>query len=303
MPVEMDSFRAGRFGWTTALAVAAAALALLCAPGPARGETVAPVIDTAITDGPADASLIEQGSTGFSFSATRDGAPFPDAAFQCSVDDGPFQACTSPLRLERLDEGAHSFSVFAEDPESVDADPEPDHRMFAFFETEEECEEPEAPAGDEEEAEAEAEGGVYEEEPECGEKSRTGPVPPEECLLRTARARVLTFDAKSRVRLVVRYTSFSPADVTVDYGLTGGRGPLKLGAARQRLAGEGVFRVTEKLSRGEMEKVRAARRFTVEIDTPAAPGYCRRFATRELTVRRTVRSQVVWLQSDSAFGT
>ena len=70
---------------------------------------------------------------------------------------------------------------------------------------------------------------------------------------------------------MIRYTSFSPADVFVDYRLSGGRGSLNLGEARQRFAKKGLFRVTEKLSEAEMEKVRAARRFTVDLNIPAAP--------------------------------
>ena len=101
---------------------------------------------------------------------------------------------------------------------------------------------------------------------------------------------------------MIRYTSFSPADVVVDYRLLGGRGSLKLGGGHQRFAKRGLLRVTEKLSDAEMEKVRAARRFTVSMAIPEAPRYCRRYDTRHLTIKRTVHSQVVWFQSDSIFG-
>ena len=39
------------------------------------------------------------------------------------------------------------------------------------------------------------------------------------------------------------------------------------------------------------------------LSQTVAPGYCHRFETRRLTVKRTVHSQVVWFQSDSIFGT
>jgi hypothetical protein len=167
--------------------------------------------------------------------------------------------------------------------------------------TPDECEEAEAP--EEEEAELEEEGEAEEgelEEEECAEGSAT---PPEECLLRSARARVLTYSSLSRVRLVIRYTSFSPANVAIDYRLNGGRGPLKLGSAKRRFEERGVLRLNERLTDAAMERVRAARRFTVAMDIPAAPRYCRRYETRRLTVRRTVHRRVVWLQSDSVFGT
>ena len=51
-----------------------------------------------------------------------------------------------------------------------------------------------------------------------------------------------------------------------------------------------------------MEKVRAARRVTVFLDVPEAPSFCRRYETRHLTIRRSLHSQLAWLQSESIFG-
>jgi hypothetical protein len=279
----------GALRWTAALAVATA---LGASPGATRADEP-PVIDTAIDAGPADASLIETDSPSFSFSATRDGAPFPGASFQCSVDEGPYQACASPLTLSGLAEGPHSFAVFAEDREVSVADPEPARRGFLFYRLEEECESPGPPAGgDPEEEPAE---GAFVEEPQAGcPGSGGGTLPPEECLLRTAEARVLTYTAQSRIRMVIRYMSFSPADVVVGYRLTGARGPLSLGAARPRFAGSGVFRMSERLGQPAMERVRAARRFTVTIEVPSAPCYCRRYQVTNLTVRHIVHGQVAW---------
>ena len=48
---------------------------------------------------------------------------------------------------------------------------------------------------------------------------------------------------------MIRYTSFSPADVIVDYRLSGAKGPLSLGEARDHFAKKGLFRTTEKLSK------------------------------------------------------
>ena len=277
------------------LAGAFAALALLCTAGPARSLTLppplAPRIDTTIDDGPADEAVIEDERPSFSFSAARDGAAFPGAVFQCSVDEAPTQPCTSPLQLGPLAEGPHVFSVLAEDPEDSSADPDPARRsFFVDLEGEEECEE------------FEEEDGLVEEGEGCAEEEAS-PLPPEECLLRTARARVFTYSSQDRIRLVIRYTSFSPADVSVDFRLAGGKGPLNLGSARQRFARKGLFRLTEKLTDSEAEKVRAARRFTVTMEIPEAPRYCRRYGIRRLTVKRTVHSQVIWFQSDSVFGT
>ena len=153
------------------------------------------------------------------------------------------------------------------------------------------------------------EDGAEAEEPEseegaerCGGKKRTR-VPPAKCLLRSARARLFAYSSRDRVRLVIRYTTFAPASVAVNFRLGGGKGAQKLGTATRRFAASGLFRVTEKLSRKKMAKVLGAKRFTVTMGIAAAPRFCQRFYTRHLTVRRMVDGQTVWYQSDSAFGT
>ena len=98
------------------------------------------MLDTAITDGPADGASIEDERPSFSFVATLADAPFPSAAFRCSVDNAPAEACTSPFQADQLEDGSHSFSVFAEDPQHFLADPTPARRSFAVVSAEEECE-------------------------------------------------------------------------------------------------------------------------------------------------------------------
>jgi hypothetical protein len=157
------------------------------------------------------------------------------------------------------------------------------------FEPEEEC------------LESEAE---FEELCEEGEAEESGgPYPPEECVLETASARLTTFDSRDRVRLAIRYRLAAPARVTIDYRLSGGKGPLKLGRAKRHLSRIGLLVLGEKLSRQRMAKVRAAGRFLVEIHVVGTPSYCHRYSRRHLTIRRVAHSQAVWLQSDSIFGT
>ncbi len=276
------------------LPVPVALLALLCAAVSAHAATIVvgpPQIDTAITGGPIEGSVTEEEQPTFSFSATSNGEALPTALFYCSVDGEPPEPCTSPFQLPALEgDGEHSFSVDAEDPATTERDPSPATRSFFFAEEDEnECE-----PGEEFEDE---EGDVEECEP-----AETGPVPPPECLLRSARARLFTSTAHERVRLMIRYTSYAPADVDIEYRLSNSKGSVKLGEAHERFAKRGVLRLTEKLSKSEMAKVRAARRITVDLDVPAAPSFCSRYESRHLTAKRAVHGQVVWLQSDSIFG-
>lgn len=277
------------------LLVPATLLAVLCTAAAASAGTVVggqPAIDTEITAGPEDGAVIEDETPSFSFTATADGLPLPTAEFHCSVDGGTPVDCASPYELETLDrEGRHTFSVYAEEPLTQATDPDPATRRFVL-EFDEECEEVGEELEDEEGNLEVCEGG-----------GTTGPIPPEECLLHSARARVLTYATHDRIRLVIRYTSFSPADVLVGYRLAGGRGSLSLGSARAHFAKQGVYRATERLSEAQAAKVRAAKRITVTFDIAGAPNYCHRFGTRRLTIRRTVHNQVVWFQEGSSFGT
>jgi hypothetical protein len=273
-------------------AVAVALLVLLCMAAPARAATApAPVLDTTITEGPADGAVTENERPSFSFAATLAALPFEAATFQCSVDDDPAEPCAGPFQADRLEDGTHSFSVFAEDPEHLLADSTPAERSFVIVSAEEECE-----AFEDEDDFAE------EDEEDCEEEADESRFPPEECLLRTARGRLFTYSTQNRVRLVIRYTAFSPAEVIVDYRLAGGRGALRLGSAHQRFAKKGLFRVSERLTDAEMDRVRAARRFTVSMTVPEAPRYCHRYDTRHLTIKRSLHNQLVWFQSDSIFG-
>jgi hypothetical protein len=272
------------------VAVLALLAALIVAP-PAAAAVTAPGLDTVITSGPAEEAVIEDPRPIFSFEATLAGAPFPAATFLCAVDKAPATPCASPFQTKGLEEGAHSFAVFAEDAQQLLVDATPAERSFSVIEPEEECEV------------FEDEEGVEEEEGECEEEQADDSrVPPEECVLRTARARLFTYSSLNRIRLVIRYTAFDPGDVYVDYRLSGARGELRLGTAHQHFEKRGLLRVNQRLDENAMRKVRAAKRFTVVMTIPAAPRFCRRYDTRHLTIRRSIKSQAVWFQSDSVFG-
>ena len=155
---------------------------------------------------------------------------------------------------------------------------------------------------EEEEAEDEEESEAFADEDEEEDDEAAGPFPPEECLLRSARSRVLAYPGPDKVKLTVNYTALAPVDVAVNYGLTGKRGSLRLGQARRHFSGHGVLRLTARLGEARMERVLSARSFTVDFDIAAAPSSCRRFYTRRLTIKRDGQNQTAWLQSDSPFG-
>jgi hypothetical protein len=154
----------------------------------------------------------------------------------------------------------------------------------------------------EEEGEEEFEGEECEEgeEEECeGEAGAPGVEAPEECLLSSAQATVFASSAQDKLRLVVRYTTSTPALVAVDYGLHGSRGALYLGQSRQQFSKSGVFRQTEILSEPQMAKATSAKDFTVQLFAVHAPHYCRKYFEQHLTVRQAAPSGLSWADPEA----
>jgi hypothetical protein len=154
--------------------------------------------------------------------------------------------------------------------------------------------EAEAEASEDEELEAEECEG--DEEEECEDEA--GSEAPQECLLSSAQATIFASAGRDQVRLQVRYTTSSPTAVAVDYGLHGSKGSLYLGGDKKHFARRGVLHLTKSLTEAQMAKVMAAREFTVRLRVPAAPHYCQSLFDRQLDVRRSTPTGLVWQQSE-----
>ncbi len=74
-------------------------------PPPVAGDTTPP--DTQITKGPKNKT--KKKAATFEFTSTE-----PGSTFQCKLDDGPFEPCTSPEEV-KVKKGKHSFQVQATD--------------------------------------------------------------------------------------------------------------------------------------------------------------------------------------------
>jgi len=124
---------------------------------------------------------------------------------------------------------------------------------------------------------------------------------PRQCVLRVARARVFVFAKRDAARLVIHYTSYRPAQVSVGFQLRGRKGGAALGSAASHFAKAGVFRLPVKLDPATLAKLRAAKSFQVAFRIPGTPGTCARFYKKRLTIPRRISGQTVWFQSDSSF--
>ncbi len=130
------------------------------------------------------------------------------------------------------------------------------------------------------------------------EESEDGPLPPEECVLQTARARVVSRPVRNQLRFVIRYTTVAPTRAYLDFELRGGGGSVNLGVVKRHLGRSGVVRLHQTLGEGEMDRTRGASDFLFTLDIPSAPGYCRQYLTHRLSLKRTAHGQSVWLQSE-----
>ncbi|HXS32147.1 MAG TPA: hypothetical protein VN758_00055 [Solirubrobacterales bacterium] len=152
------------------------------------------------------------------------------------------------------------------------------------------------------EAEEEAEGEEDEEDEEEFEDEEedegagsAGPLLlPPECLLHTAEAHVAASAAQGVVRLSIHYTSYAPANATVDYWLKGGKGSLQLGESKHRFNRQGTIHEEEHLSDREMTKVLAARVFIVQLDIATAPSFCDKYSTQRLTTKHAAGGHASW---------
>jgi hypothetical protein len=124
---------------------------------------------------------------------------------------------------------------------------------------------------------------------------------PRACVLRVARARIFVAPKKHKVRLVIHYTSYRPAEVEVSYDLLGSKGRTNLGNISADFATVGVFRDPEILSSEVFGDVRAAKLFKVRFQIAKTPRSCGRYYTKRVTIPKTFSGRTVWFQSDSSF--
>jgi hypothetical protein len=136
-----------------------------------------------------------------------------------------------------------------------------------------------------------------EDDEECEEELGPGEAPAE-CLLTSALVSVATSANRDQVRLQIRYTASAPTAVSLSYGLHGSKGSLYLGDEKERLARQGVLRLTKSLSENQMTKATAAKGYVVRLRVPAAPGYCQPFFDYQLDVRQATPSGLSWRPSE-----
>jgi hypothetical protein len=139
-----------------------------------------------------------------------------------------------------------------------------------------------------------AEGEAEEEECEAEAEEDEAAQAPRECVLASASATVTAATNSDKVRLVIRYTAYSPGSIQISYWLRGGKGPLSLGHDRSHIGTHGVIRDTDTLSSAQMSRTLAARIFTIQLRPAHAPHACNHLLDRHLTVRKNASGRLTW---------
>ena len=112
----------------------------------------------------------------------------------------------------------------------------------------------------------------------------------EEWVLEDATARVSANPANDTVEVTIHYRASTPAPVKIDAKLRGSKGKLHLGASRTHFRRTGTFHNSFGLGERPMEKVLAAREFTIEVQALDTPLYCR----LHLTAHRGGTRKKLW---------
>lgn len=165
--------------------------------------------------------------------------------------------------------------------------------------------EDEEESGDEEEVEGEdceagEEGEGENEEEECeGEEGDSGPPP--ECFVSSADAAVTADLEHDKLRLAIRYDTYDPTTVAIDYSLRGGRGALNFDGGQKHFGRSGVFRSTQNLTDAEAKRVAAAKSFTVTVHPVNAPRSCDSYLDQRLAIKKVVPGGAMWVDDESTF--
>ena len=122
----------------------------------------------------------------------------------------------------------------------------------------------------------------------------------EECRIEGAEATVSAVPGRNQVRLTVRYKTFEPSAVAVGLQLRGGRGALDLGTDTAHLGRTGTLRASQTLTDPQMERVMAAREFTVGLLAFNTPRFCQGRFDRHLTSRSSAGAGLQWSDPSDA---
>ncbi|MDX6602486.1 MAG: hypothetical protein QOF13_1688 [Solirubrobacterales bacterium] len=183
---------------------------------------------------------------------------------------------TVPLVLLALLTATGSAFALSE----AEATSDPTAQLDEEVESEDECVEVDEEETDSEEAGEECE----------AEADDTSFSPAEDCYLRTARARIVAYPTRNTMRLTLGYTTYTPAQATVEYSAKHNR----LGTVTRKLGRSGVIRLSKHLGEGEMDQMQGSHRFTVTVHVPEAPPACQRFETEQLQVEHSSDSRITW---------
>jgi len=123
---------------------------------------------------------------------------------------------------------------------------------------------------------------------------------PQQCVLKSGRARAFVYAKQNRVRLVYPYKSYkSASNVTATlFAVLKQHKLVQLTSKTLNLKKQSVIRVIKNLPKSVMTQVHQAKSFQVQLHIPNTVASCSRYLTKQLTVQEKVDGQFVWFPTD-----
>jgi hypothetical protein len=151
---------------------------------------------------------------------------------------------------------------------------------------------------EEEELEAEEEESEPGEE-ECGEEEgRKGAfvTAPAACRVQRAESSITTLPGSDRLRLTLRYQTYSPAAVSIALKLKDHKGTLAIEHTTRHLGQKGVLHLTTDLPDAVIERAVKAQEFEVGLRAINTPGFCDGLLEQHLSSKQPVGKGRVYTQ-------
>jgi hypothetical protein len=120
-------------------------------------------------------------------------------------------------------------------------------------------------------------------EAECGDdagdlkatpKGAPSVTAPAACKVHEAESTISASPASDELRLSIRYSTFSPTQVTVGVKLKDHQGSVPIAHATRHVGTRGTLQITTKLGAALMERALAASEFDVSLRAPETPAFC-----------------------------
>lgn len=126
---------------------------------------------------------------------------------------------------------------------------------------------------------------------------------PQQCVVKTARARLLLNTSNRQAGLTTKYKTYSPAKnvVSIFYAKMKGGKRVLLGQSTTNFKTAGTVKVVKPIDKATWKKVKKAKSFAMQLKVPHVQAICNQYLTKPLTIKKVFSGNPVWFQWDALF--